>query len=104
MLEDEQEMKYKYDTYLSDCFSSALNLITKTNIDCEAILPRLSTQYTYCPLSLLTNVSQTKKEKQHYKFATSQTISGIADCIQVYYSYTIEPKKYSFIHHFIDIV
>ena len=47
-------------------------------------------------MSFLTNVYPAVKEKQHYKFVEQQIVSGIADCIQIYYSYTLEPKQYIF--------
>ncbi len=107
LLEDEQEMRYKYDNYIQDCVSSSMNTLLASllrdsshdisahrKIDNSSVLPRLFLDYVQHPLSFLANIHETDKEKQHYKFATQQTISGIADCIQVYYSYTLEPKRY----------
>jgi len=57
-------------------------------------------KYEEHPLSFLSNSFKTPYNMMHYKFVEQQPISGIADCIQIYYSYTIYPKSCNIALHF----
>lgn len=94
ILEDEEEPIHGHDNLISESVSASVNNLILSLSEKQIACSKIYSNYIEYPLSFLTTMQIPKKDKQHYKFVEPVLISGIVDCIQIYYSYTIEPSKY----------